>query len=334
VPAHPARQAADQRDEQQQVDRGEPGRAEDVEQAEVPEQRAERRVVVLVPRHQQRVDVVLRQQRARDSEHREQEQQDQRGAHAGQHPPAAAHRVDDPGERATATARGHRTGVGGRGLRLKSLGYAERVRLRNDLVRACLGGRRRRAPLASPRVGGGCRGWCHSGVSANPGAIERRWKTSSVHWPVTCRTPTATSSTPPVSVSSRAWDRTTASAPTARRNDSPTARKGTPSPRQYTAARNAPRPADALCMPNPSTALSVGPMHGVQPRPNMTPSNGAPSRPGVGRRCSCTSRLAHMNREKTPANSSPITIVSAPRTWASPTWWTRSQLPRPPNRTP
>ena len=104
--------AADQRDEQQQVDRGEPRRAEDVEQVQPVEHRRERRVVGEVL-----VDVVLRQralrqQRARDGGQREQEQQHDRGAHRGEPPPPAQQPAGDPAAGRRPRGRRRRRGVG------------------------------------------------------------------------------------------------------------------------------------------------------------------------------------------------------------------------------
>ena len=83
-------QAADQRDHQQQVDRGEPGRGEDVEELQPVEQRGERRVVGEVLGDQALVQRALRQQRTRQRGEGEQEQQHQRGAHAGEPAPGVA----------------------------------------------------------------------------------------------------------------------------------------------------------------------------------------------------------------------------------------------------
>ena len=66
-----------------------------------------------------------------------------------------------------------------------------------------------------------------------------------------------------------------------------------------------------------STAVSVGPMQGVQPSPNITPSSGAPARPALGRADGRTIRPAKENRSKTPANRRPSAMVRAPRTWVS-----------------
>ena len=97
--------AADQRDEQQQVHRGEPRRAEDVEQVQPVQHRGERRVVGEV-----RGDLVLRQrplrqQRARHRGEGEQEQQHDRRAHGGQPPPPAQQEPAAAGSRRTRRGR-------------------------------------------------------------------------------------------------------------------------------------------------------------------------------------------------------------------------------------
>ena len=63
-----------------------------------------------------------------------------------------------------------------------------------------------------------------------------------------------------------------------------------------------------------STAVSVGPMHGVQPKPNITPSSGAPASPARGRADGRKIRPAKLKRSNTPANISPSRIVITPRT--------------------
>ena len=50
-------------------------------------------------------------------------------------------------------------------------------------------------------------------------------------------------------------------------------------------------------------------MHGVQPRPNSTPSSGAPASPSAGRQCSRHSRCS---RGTQPRKARPSTIVSTP----------------------
>src|SRR3954468_13328764 len=59
----------------------------------------------------------------------------------------------------------------------------------------------------------------------------------------------------------------------------PVRTNGMPRPRQYAPVRMAPRPALACVNARPWTAASVGPRHGVQPRPKTSPSSGAPASP-------------------------------------------------------
>jgi hypothetical protein len=79
--------AAKERDEQQQIDRGEPRRREHVESAQPVEERPERRMVGQILAHLLVVHAALGQHRARDRGEREEEEQDQRGTHAGELPP-------------------------------------------------------------------------------------------------------------------------------------------------------------------------------------------------------------------------------------------------------
>jgi hypothetical protein len=102
VQPDPRAEAADQRDEQQQVDGGEPGRGEDVEQEEPVEHWRQRGVRLEVVLDGHRVQPALGQERTGDAGQGQQEQQQQRGAHAGELPPGAAQR----GEQAGATGRG------------------------------------------------------------------------------------------------------------------------------------------------------------------------------------------------------------------------------------
>ena len=107
--------AAHQRDHQQDVDRGEPRRAVDREEVEpVPDGR-EAGVVVAPLRDRQRVDVLLREDRARDGREREQQQEHERRTHRGQLAPRP------PGELAGVEVVGQRgglPGVGGPGERI------------------------------------------------------------------------------------------------------------------------------------------------------------------------------------------------------------------------
>ena len=83
--------AADERDEQQQVHRREPGRRVDVEHLEAVEDRREPRVVAEVLGDAVGVARALRHERARHRRDREQQQQEQRRAHARELPPQEAH---------------------------------------------------------------------------------------------------------------------------------------------------------------------------------------------------------------------------------------------------
>ena len=84
LPERPRHHAAREGEEQQQVDRGEPGRREHVEQREPGQPRGQRRVRGVVLLHRLRVDALLRQHRPGHAAERQQEQQDQRGAHRGE----------------------------------------------------------------------------------------------------------------------------------------------------------------------------------------------------------------------------------------------------------
>src|SRR5260370_9391597 len=75
-------------------------------------------------------------------------------------------------------------------------------------------------------------------------------------------------------------------------------------------------------------------MQGLQPSPNSTPSSGAPARPARGRTEGLTIRPARANRSRTPANSRPSAIVSAPSTSVRPWWCDFSAVPALPNASP
>src|SRR6218665_2194188 len=96
------------------------------------------------------------------------------------------------------------------------------------------------------------------------------------------RMPVAINSAPPTVLIARVWRRSTAREPVTQLNPAATSRKGMPSPRQYTTPRSTPRGADAVSALSASTTDRVGPMHGVQPIPNITPSSGAPASPAPG----------------------------------------------------
>ncbi len=88
--------AADEGDEQQDVDRGEPHRAVDVEELELLVDRREGGVLVLELLDLEVVDAGLRDQRAGDGAEGEQEEQDQRDPHRGELAPEPADPADHP----------------------------------------------------------------------------------------------------------------------------------------------------------------------------------------------------------------------------------------------
>jgi hypothetical protein len=94
VHRRPRHDAADQRDEQQQVDGGEPRRAEHVEEAEPAEPRPVVGVLAQEVGHPHRVRRTLGHQRAGHGRDPENEQQDQRRAHRGERGPGEAQPAD------------------------------------------------------------------------------------------------------------------------------------------------------------------------------------------------------------------------------------------------
>src|SRR3984885_3150272 len=87
---HPRGQTAQQRQEQQRVDRGEPETAEHVERLQSIQPRPDHRVGGQVVADLAGVEAALRQQRAGNRTQRQQEQQHQPRAHRGQRPPGVA----------------------------------------------------------------------------------------------------------------------------------------------------------------------------------------------------------------------------------------------------
>ena len=87
--------AADERDEQQQVDGREPRRGVDVEGLQLVEERREVGVVVEVLDDTVRVGAALRHERTRHGRDREQQQEEQRGAHARELTPEPAQPADE-----------------------------------------------------------------------------------------------------------------------------------------------------------------------------------------------------------------------------------------------
>src|SRR6516165_10537367 len=152
--------------------------------------------------------------------------------------------------------------------------------------------------------------------------------------PVTSSRPTQIGMAPPILVTRRAWRRKKAKARIATWKPNDTSRNGTPKPRAYTKASRAPRAAVPLAADRARTAVSVGPMQGVQPSPNITPSSGAPARPAFGRAAGRTIRPAKENRSKAPANSSPRRIVRTPRICVSRRACPVIRWPSPPSSAP
>ena len=93
--------AADQGGEQQQVDGGEPGRAEDVEEPEVVQPGRQGRMGGVVLLHASRIVALLRQHRPGHAAQGQQEQQDQRDPHGGELAPRPLQPVGEPERTAT-----------------------------------------------------------------------------------------------------------------------------------------------------------------------------------------------------------------------------------------
>ena len=85
---------------------------------------------------------------------------------------------------------------------------------------------------------------------------------------------------------------------------------GIPKPIPYPIERIAPRTALDSVKASVCTVARAGPIHGVQPIPNMTPNNGAPAMPPVVEIFGCNVG-AKGNR---PRNIPPIAIVNTPNT--------------------
>src|SRR6266568_3833170 len=98
--------------------------------------------------------------------------------------------------------------------------------------------------------------------------------------------------------------------------------------------RNAPRGAVPVENERACTAESAGPMQGVHPMPNSTPSSGAPARPAFGMTDGLMTRPANMNRSNAPKNSRPSRTVTPPRTWVIPAECDRNSSPIPPTVKP
>ena len=151
-------QARDERDEQQRRDEHEPPRPVHVEEPGAPVERADQRVVQLVPDHALRRVRPLGNQRPRHRRERQHQQQDQRGAHGAQGSP----------HHGRGSSQGDAAG-GGHGA---SRGFYGRA-----------------------RTGAGTSGYAVR-AAHNPGAKRASGATIRVNSPVTNSTPTTTSSAP------------------------------------------------------------------------------------------------------------------------------------------
>src|SRR5690606_29600428 len=270
----PRHDAADQRDHQQQVDRGEPRGGVDVEEAEPVQPRPHGRVLVEVLPHPHRDDPALRPDRAGDRRERQQHQQHQRGPHAGQLPPAPA----CPPPRAE--------------HRLPDRGVGHQITVVKVEVR---------------RV-------CTHAVSCS-------------QTPATMSTPRSTSSAPPtrwtVTCRSRSHRETRLTQP----RPAATRRNGRPRPRQYATARTSPR-ATTLSSYGGSEAdrdrmaPSTGPVQAEKPRPNTTPSSGAPASPVTGRHRGCQEPPGCQSMTR------PRSTTTTPPARSSRSWWRCSARPR------
>ena len=174
--------AADERDEQQDVDRREPGRRVDVEQLQVVEDRREVGVVAEVLRDAVRVGGALRHDRPGHRRDGEQQQQDEGGAHAGQLPPAPADPADEAERGLDDIAGSGAVGV---------VGGTQRVaHVRRARARA-------RPAMESVAQSG-------SGTLVN---TPCSCAIIALHTPVTMSMPRAMSRTPPMMLTARMWRR-------------------------------------------------------------------------------------------------------------------------------
>ena len=105
--------------------------------------------------------------------------------------------------------------------------------------------------------------------------------TKSSQPPVTSASPTTMSSAPPTRVTQRLLRRTARNSPSSLRKPSPNDTNGRPSPRQY-ATREHDRPVglSRSTVARPSTAPSVGPVHGTQDSANTAPKHRRADQPG------------------------------------------------------
>src|SRR5699024_2880458 len=206
--------APDQRDEQQQVDRGEPGRGEDVEESQGVQDLAPAAVLLEELLRQRRVDAALRVQRAGDGRDRQQHQQDQSGLHAGQLPP------QEPQGAPQSQRRG--------------AGRPSPVDLRLAAPAAAL--------LRAARLGGGLRALLvHHTTGSKVEIMACSWLIQLAHTPVIRSTPIAISSAPESRPIVRRCAESFRLTPRARSNSSANSTNGMPRPSEYASERIAPR---------------------------------------------------------------------------------------------
>ena len=82
---------------------------------------------------------------------------------------------------------------------------------------------------------------------------------------------------------------------------------------------------------NASTALRVGPIHGVQPRPKTTPSSGAPAIPVLGWK---DIRRVFCRNGSQPMSTRPIRITNTPKARISASCHCNSHPPITPKAAP
>ena len=186
--------AADERDEQQQVDRREPGRAVDVERLQLVEERREVWVVGEVLGDAVRVARALRNEGAGNRGDGEEQQQEQRGAHAGELAPEPAQPADDAELRLhdviAAAGAVRRMDRRMRRRRCGRRGGAAAPRLRHGRLRA------RRCARRCAHRSRGARS--HQRKRTSPPSPPAARYIHAVQTPVTISTPIAMSSTPPM----------------------------------------------------------------------------------------------------------------------------------------
>src|SRR5699024_3375824 len=264
-------EAADQRNHQQQVDRREPHTGVDAEELQGVQHLGPPAVLVQILRDLVRVHRLLRQEGAGKGGQGEQEKQDQRRPHRRQPTPGVADRRHH-----TPAARGAM-----------------------------------RAPWARTRwAAGGRLGSGHRGSLTSETNDSRSHPTNSAHSPDTSSTPTSRSMPPPTSCTRRELRRSQSVTRTIQRAPTAMSRNGRPRPRQYNSTRKNPRAAaPPVELAITVTAASVGPRHGVHPRPNTIPSMGAPHTPARGTRRKRYSRCAQGMK---PRNAKASAMINTP----------------------